>query len=93
MHINCNASVLQGIIVVIVSRQCGSFCISHEYLQPPPDIIVVGPRLACADSAHWGHFSLHPLVIRDAAVAREQRGESRDVMTRGRGQGQTPGLN
>ena len=84
MHINCNASVLQGIIVVIVSRQCFSppavFAFLMNISQPPPDIIVqsLGPRLACALS----HCSLHPLVIRSPAV------ES-GVMTRGRGQGQT----
>ena len=54
MHINCNASVLQGIIVVIVSRQCFSppavFAFLMNMSQPPPDIIVqsLGPRLACA---------------------------------------------
>ena len=54
MHINCNASLLQGIIVVIVSRQCFSppavFAFLMNISQPPPDIIVqsLGPRLACA---------------------------------------------
>ena len=44
MHINCNASVLQGIIVVIVSRQCGSFCISHEYLAASSRYNCPGPE-------------------------------------------------
>ena len=64
MHINCNASVLQGIIVVIVSRQCGSFCISHEYLAASSRYNCPGPEAGLSWLRCWGHSSLHPLVIR-----------------------------